>query len=235
MLQREAGDVDGALWSLQKAAEGDPDYLPARLRLGEMLVEKGRDDDALEVAGRLRLDYPDRPYADHLTGLVFTSRGEHAAAFDAFSRALAQTDSPLLAVRAFEAKRDAEGLAAGIAFLQSWLDANPGDGVVAQTLAEGYYALGERQRALALFEQALEGSPDNPMLLNNLAVIYNDLSDARALVYARRAHELLPRPATPWAGCSCPRASWLRGSSTCAMRRRAPRPIRASATTSPWP
>jgi putative PEP-CTERM system TPR-repeat lipoprotein len=195
MLQREAGDTEGALWSLQKAAEGEPDYLPARLRFGELLVDQGRDDDALDVARKLRLDYPARPYADHLTGLVFRARGDHAAAFQSFNRALEMTDSPLLAVRAYESKRDAEGMAAGIAFLQAWLDAHPGDGVVTQTLAEGYYALGERERAMALFEQALERSPDSPMLLNNLAVIYNDLNDPRALVYARRAYELLPSAA----------------------------------------
>jgi putative PEP-CTERM system TPR-repeat lipoprotein len=195
LLQREAGDIEGAMWSLQKAAEGEPDYLPARLRLGEMLIEHGKIDDALEVARKLRLDFPTRPYADHLTGLIFSAQGESAAAFEAFERALAQTNSPLLVVRAFEAKRDGEGMAAGVAYLQEWLDANPGDGVVMQTLAEGYYRLGDHDRAMALFEQALERAPDNAMLLNNLAVVYNEQNDPRALVYARRAHDLLPNAA----------------------------------------
>ncbi|WP_295883287.1 XrtA/PEP-CTERM system TPR-repeat protein PrsT [uncultured Thiohalocapsa sp.] len=195
LLQRDAGDIEGALWSLQKATEGEPDYLPARLRFGELLIEHGRTDEALELARVLRLDYPERPYADHLTGLVLSARGEHIAAFEAFSRALDRTASPLLALRAYEAKRDGEGMTAGVEFLQAWHDANPGDGVVTQTLAEGYYALGDHQRALALFEQALAQAPDNPMLLNNLAVIYNELGDPRALPYARRAHELMPNAA----------------------------------------
>jgi putative PEP-CTERM system TPR-repeat lipoprotein len=195
LLQRDAGDIEGALWSLQKATEGDPDYLPARLRYGELLTEQGRIDDALLVAQGLRSDYPDRPYADHLTGLVLRAQGQHAAAFEVFERALTQTDSPLLAMRAFEAKRDAEGMAAGVDFLQQWYDAHPDDGVVLQSLAEGYYALGDHEQALRLFEQALAQAPDNPMLLNNLAVIYNDLEDPRALEFARRAHELLPHAA----------------------------------------
>lgn len=195
LLQRDAGDIEGAIWSLQKAEEGEPDYLPARLRLGEMLTEHGKIDDALEVARKLRLDFPDRPYADHLTGMILSAQGDHTGAYESFERALAQTNSPLLAVRVFEAKRDAEGMAAGVGFLQQWVDANPGDGVVIQTLAEGYYTLGEHERALGLFEQALERAPDNPMLLNNLAVIYNELDDPRALVYARRAHDLLPNAA----------------------------------------
>ncbi len=195
LLQRDAGDSDGALWSLQKATEGDPDYLPARLRFGELLIERGRIDDALEVAHKLRDDFPDQPYADHLMGLVFSVQGQHAAAFEAFARALELNNSPLLAMRAFEAKRDAGGMAEGVAFLQSWFDAHSDDGVVMQALGEGYYALGDHERALALFEQGLQRAPDNPMLLNNLAVIYNDFDDPRALVYARRAHELLPSAA----------------------------------------
>ncbi|MCG6940215.1 MAG: PEP-CTERM system TPR-repeat protein PrsT [Thiohalocapsa sp.] len=195
MLQLEAGDADGALWSLRKATEGDPDYLPARLRFGEQLIAHGRFDDALEVVQKLRRDYPKQPYADHLMGLVFTAKGQPEAAFDAFSRALKLTESPLLAIRAFEAKRDAAGMAKGVAFLQSWLDAHPGDGVVMQTLGEGYYALGDHERAVTLLEQGLTRAPDNPMLLNNLAVIYNELDDPRALAYARRAHDLLPSAA----------------------------------------
>lgn len=195
MLQRDAGDIDGALWSLQKATEGDPDYLPARLRLGELLIDQGSTDEALEVANALRRDYPSRPYADHLTGLVRSARGEYDAAFEAFQRALDRTESPLLALRAFEAKRDAEGMTAGVEFLQDWHDAHPGNGVIMQSLAEGFYALGEHQRALALFESALEDAPDNAMLLNNLAVIYNEIGDSRALPYARRAHALLPNAA----------------------------------------
>ncbi len=195
MLQRDAGDIEGALWSLQKATEGDADYLPARLRFGELLIEHGRLDDALVLAQQLGADYPEQPYADHLAGLILRAQGQHAAAFAAFERALADSESPLLAMRAFESKRDAEGMGAGVEFLQQWLDAHPGDGIVLQTLAEGYYALGDHERALALFEQALARAPDNPMLLNNLAVIYNEMDDPRALEYARRAHELLPSAA----------------------------------------
>jgi putative PEP-CTERM system TPR-repeat lipoprotein len=195
MLQRDAGDIEGALWSLQKATEGDPDYLPTRLRYGELLTELGRVNDALAVAEALRSDYPTQPYADHLTGLIFRAQGKHAAAFEAFERALAKTDSPLLAMRAYESKRDAEGTDVGVAFLQQWNEAHPGDGVVLQALAARYYALGDHQRALALFEAALEQAPDNPMLLNNLAVVYNELDDPRALDLARRAYQLLPNAA----------------------------------------
>jgi putative PEP-CTERM system TPR-repeat lipoprotein len=194
-LQRKAGDIEGALWSLRKASEGEPDFLPARLRLGELLNEHGRPNEASELAQSLLAEFPDRPYGDHLMGMILSKRADHAAAFEHFSKALAVTDSPLLAIRAFEAKRDSDGLNAAVEFLQQWTERHPGHGVADQALAEAYYLLGDHGRAIALFEAALAEAPENALLLNNLAVIYNDLGDPRALEYAQRAHELLPNAA----------------------------------------
>ena len=158
----------------------------------ELLTQRGRIVEAIPLAQALGAEFPNEPYADHLMGLIEQQRGQPAAAFERFLAALDKRDSPLLAVRAYEAKRDADGDAAAVAFLQQWLDANAEDSVVMQTLAEGYYALGEHDKALALFERAERQAPDNPMLLNDLAVIYNALGDERALDYARRAYDKLP-------------------------------------------
>ena len=43
-----------------------------------------------------------------------------------------------------------------------------------------------------LYEEALAQSPDNPMLLNNLALIYGREGNPQAIDHARRAHALLP-------------------------------------------
>jgi len=192
MLQREAGDLDGALWSLQKATDGEPDFLPTRMKFVEMLIQLGRIAEAIPAAQELAKEYPNEPYADHLMGLIYQQQGQYKAAFDRFKVGLGKRDSPLLALRAFEAKRAAEGLAAAVAFLEQRTEGSSPDSVLVQTLAESYYALGEHDKALELFEQAKEDAPNNAMLLNNLAVIYNKTGDERALSYARRAYELLP-------------------------------------------
>jgi tetratricopeptide (TPR) repeat protein len=236
MLQREAGDLDGALWSLQKATDGEPDFLPTRMKFVEMLIQLGRIADAVPAAQELAEEYPNEPYADHLMGLIYQQQGQHKAAFDRFKAGLDKRDSPLLALRAFEAKRDAEGLKAAVAFLEQRTEGSSPDSVLVQTLAESYYALGENDKALELFEQAKEKAPDNAMLLNNLAVIYN-----RPAMSARSAMPVAPmsccprrrRSATPWAGCWSSRATSPRGSSICVMRAPGPPRTPASAITSP--
>ena len=191
-LQREAGDLKGALWSLKKATDGEPEFLPTRMKYIELLTQLGRIVEAIPLAQALGVEFPNEPYADHLMGLIEQQRGQPAAAVEYFLAALDKRESPLLAVRAYEAKREADGDVAAVAFLQQWLDANTEDSVVVQTLAEGYYALGEHDKALRLFERAEQRAPDNPMLLNNLAVVYNETGDERALDYARRAYDMLP-------------------------------------------
>lgn len=47
-------------------------------------------------------------------------------------------------------------------------------------------------RALSDYRKALEGRPDDPMILNNLAWLLDRTGDAQALVYAEKAHALAP-------------------------------------------
>jgi predicted Zn-dependent protease len=60
-LQQDAGDLKGAAWSLQRAVEGDPSFLPARIKLGEFAVAQGDLPKASEVAEGLQRDFPDKP------------------------------------------------------------------------------------------------------------------------------------------------------------------------------
>jgi len=192
MLQREAGDLDGAVWSLQKAADGDPDFLPARMKYCELLIELGRIDDAVVAADTLAADFPDKPYADHVRGLIHGARDEPAAALASFRAAFEKEPSSLLAIRVYQSQSAIEGTEAAVAFLEGWYRDHPDDGVVGQTLAQGYYDLGRIDEAKALFEKTLAQAPNNALLLNNMAMIYAETGDPRAADYARRAYELMP-------------------------------------------
>jgi Tfp pilus assembly protein PilF len=48
------------------------------------------------------------------------------------------------------------------------------------------------ESAEARYRSALQRNPDNPLLLNNLAWVSNELKRPMALEYAERAHELAP-------------------------------------------
>lgn len=192
-LQKEAGDLAGAAWSLQKAVEGEPTYLPTRIKLGELQADLGQTDKAAVVAQGLREDYPDKPYGYHLLGTIRQKEGDDRAALDAYRAALErQQDSPVLAVRVYGAERRVNGDETALAFLRDWMDRHPGDQVAGLALAEGYFSARQWDRARALYEQVLARTPDNAVLLNNLAFIYLRQDDPRALDYAQRAFRAMP-------------------------------------------
>ena len=192
-LQQQGGDPDGALWSLRKATEGDPDFVPARIRLGESLNDLDMPEKARDVAGALQRDFPGQPYGFHLEGVIHQRRNEHAAAMTSYSAALKRRpDSPILAVRVYETKRIVQGDEQAMAFLSGWVATNPSHAIGRQALAEGYFRAGDLDRARSLYEEVLTEVPDSPLLLNNLALIYLHKEDSRALEYAQKAYQAIP-------------------------------------------
>ena len=62
-------------------------------------------------------------------------------------------------------------------------------------LAHHYLTSARYPEAVAQYEKLLQGQPDNPVLLNNLAWLYDQAGDARAVDFAKRAYELVPESA----------------------------------------
>lgn len=70
----------GALKDYQRALELDPDYITARLRLVEILLEKADVDETLAHLDRLRQQAPDRPEVQARLGQVRLLQGRRADA-----------------------------------------------------------------------------------------------------------------------------------------------------------
>ena len=79
--------------------------------------------------------------------------------------------------------------------LEKWYAEHPEDRAVQFQLAANTHAKGDIQAARKNFETLLQKSPDDAVLLNNLAWIYQETEDTRALEYAERAYALNPESA----------------------------------------
>ena len=193
-LQRQAGDLNGAIWSLEKAVSGQPRFLPTRLKLGEIYTEVGKFPQAEELALALLKDFPKEPYGEHLLGTIARAQGKDADALEHFTRALKMRESPVLAVRTYETLRAVQGSGAAIDFLKRWVDKHPDDEIARQALGEGLVRGGRTNEAKEIYQRVLASAPDNATALNNLALVYAREGGPKAIEFARKAYALVPAP-----------------------------------------
>jgi putative PEP-CTERM system TPR-repeat lipoprotein len=118
----------------------------------------------------------------------------HVEATEAYSAAYAERPGQRLVLRILRA-----GWAAGLDEppepAHDWLDLNPDDAAVLRALAAWQLGRGNLAHAQRHFEHVLKLDDRDPIVLNDLAWIYQQTSDERALRTAERAYALLPENA----------------------------------------
>jgi len=88
VVQAERGRNDDAARALQDAAEKRPRYLPARLKLADVLLARGEVDASAALWEGLLKEHPESPQAHYGAGRVDAVRGRPAAAVERFRRAI---------------------------------------------------------------------------------------------------------------------------------------------------
>ena len=78
---------DRALASLQEALRRSPEYLPARLKLGECLFETGRTDESLRLYQAIAEKFPEEASAHYWLGKISAQRRDFGQALDHLRKA----------------------------------------------------------------------------------------------------------------------------------------------------
>lgn len=191
-LQLAAGAVSDAAWSLVKAVQGNPQSLAAREALTEAYLLDGQAEKAEESANALQSQFPGSAAALGALGDVRMAQGRYQEAAAHYRKSHEQRPSTQSAIRLYQALSAQGNRPGGLAELEPWAKAHPGDADAVQALAEAYLADGRLPEAKARYEQALKQRPGNPAALNNLANILFALGDPKAIGYAREALAAAP-------------------------------------------
>ena len=185
-----SGDRDAALDALRAANDGykgqDPDtlILLSRLLIAEADTLGGRQ--ALSSLRKLEVN----PRA------VLELEGDLLVAEDKLDEALKKySDLAGLGVRAGTTKQamvlERQGQQArALELMEGWVEENPTDYGMKLLIANSHLTAGAPTDARAIYEELI--SLDNPIVLNNLAWLYHEQGDEKALDLARRARELAP-------------------------------------------
>jgi len=187
-----AGDERAAAReTLQELTRARPDYRRAYPALVELQSQAGNHEAALATTQRLRDSDGGEPLGWLLAGRVHQDAGDLEAAEQAYRQAVdaGNTDAlePLVNVR------QERGRPEPAQPFEQWVQANPDAQQGRAALADWYLANEAYSDAIRHYEElARQTNRQDPGVLNNLAWLYHEVGDERALATAEAALELAP-------------------------------------------
>jgi putative PEP-CTERM system TPR-repeat lipoprotein len=193
IAQERSGDLPAAILSIAEARKVDPNNIGLAAEEVRLLGLRN-PDDGIAAAQRLAAAMPDQPAAQALEGDYLISLKRPADSKAAYQKAFDAHPSLVLAERLSASDLRDGKTAEASKILTDWAAAHPDD--VPSKFAVANFALGQKDwpKARAGYESLLtKDRSSDPLILNNLAVIYQRDNDPRALDYAQRAHAVSPQ------------------------------------------
>lgn len=148
-------------------------------------------DKAIEDATKFRESFPQPAEAELLFGEIALAQRklEQAHGFFAQARA-AEPDFFDAALKLYETAFTPGQPEDALQTLEAWIESHPDNRAAKRALAMGYVTAGRLDDARVLHEKLLDGRPKDPVLLANLARIYQLQKLPQAHTLAKKALEL---------------------------------------------
>jgi tetratricopeptide (TPR) repeat protein len=183
-----------ALRLLEAAIQTQPDALPLQVALVQTQIRSGIASEAMQRAQALRKRAPGNVETLTVLAQAQMASGDAAGAAVSYEALwnLAPSGPSAMALATVRQR-----IRQGDVFepLLAWLAIRPHDVPVRMLLADAEQKRGRTARAMAEYEAVLADQPTTTLALNNLAWLYYQAKDPRALSTARRAYERLPESA----------------------------------------
>ena len=184
-------DAVGALNTLDDVLGNNPKSVPVLALASAISLQAGNIERATGYVERLRQAAPGSAITAQMEGDLAMAQKRYREALSFYEKA-----DPKLQNRAIVLARYIAGQGAKIAqpekVLEQWIAANPADAEVIGMLGESKRSKGDLDGAIRLYEQSLAKAPGSGVLANNLAMVYLEKGDPRALETAEKAHKVLP-------------------------------------------
>jgi putative PEP-CTERM system TPR-repeat lipoprotein len=178
--------------SLQRALSLQPDWLPAIGALAFLEVQEGNGAAALSRIEALKQSRPRNAALLALEGEIHSVLQRYADAAKSFEAAAALRPSGELATKIYQA-RLAGKLPNPLQPMERWSREHPDNIGFRNMLADAYIKTGDSRAAVEQYQQIVQRQPRHVPSLNNLAWLYHQMGDQRALSTARQAHQLAPQ------------------------------------------
>jgi tetratricopeptide (TPR) repeat protein len=188
----DAGDFDNARGLIKAGIAATPRNYQLLLDYVMIDLKATGVDAALATADQLQSQDRDFTQTRALKGDVYLAANRPDDAAKAYEAALAAAPSTMLVTRLAGAQLRSGRSGAADTTLTNWLLKHPDDLVALEQVAELDIAAGRLDAAAAHLQSILGEKPHDPVALNNLAWIYQQQHDPRAMDMARQAYVLSP-------------------------------------------
>ena len=190
--QLKAGEKSGARNTFRHLREIAPDSPEVQTALAGMELDAGNLNTAMDIGKSLQKHYPAISMGYEIEALVHFRQKDKNAGVAALEKAYRIKPSSGLVDNLARQYHDMGRFDDSRVILKSWLSSHPDDVALRITYATLLQTQGKFDAAEKEYEKAMEKQPNNPVVLNNLAWMYDRKKDPRAISVAKHAYELNP-------------------------------------------
>jgi len=188
-------DAKAATANLETVIKADPAQTQAVALLAFMKLQDHDTAGAIALARTLQKQPAARAAGFGLEGDLYMATKDYAKAAVAYQQGLKVTYNRPLVMKNFAALEHSDPKASE-SLLRDWLAKHPDDAAMRLMLAQYYLDHDRNEDAAGQYEQVLKAFPSNVGALNNLAWIYTEQKNPKALALAERAYKLAPTSAS---------------------------------------
>ncbi|MET0116514.1 MAG: XrtA/PEP-CTERM system TPR-repeat protein PrsT [Sedimenticola sp.] len=192
-IHLKQNELDAAQRKIDLALEMEADNIQALATQVGLDLKAQRVKEAEATVKKIQTAHPQSPIGFQLEGDLLSQAGEYKAAADAYSEAAGHQSSPNLALLTYQMHKKAGDTGRAISALEEGIKKHPGDARLDFALATEYQLQGKLKEAISHYEALTRQHPDNVNAMNNLAWLYFEQGDERALGLARKAADLAPK------------------------------------------
>ncbi len=185
-------DLDAARLTLQKALQLKPDHLESQDALLSLELSANKPEAAMKIARQIQAQFPNSPVGYVREADIHLEQKQIPQAIKSYEKAMDKGAGSAGLTKLHRAYVLAGNTKMAEQRLDGWLKQHPDDLNVRSHAAEYYMFAGRIPDAIVQYEAIQRQRPDNALILNNLASLYQRQKDPRALTTAEQALKLAP-------------------------------------------
>lgn len=182
-----------AIANLEKSRGATPGDIETLALLSNLRIAEKNFVESKKLIAELKQRFPQSATGWYQEGQMFDAQGQSAQALEAYRQAHAIANDSRSASYLHMALVRSGQVDAANGLLTTWLGQHPKDGGVRRHLASFYAQSGQSREGIEQYLLILRQSPGDVQALNNLAVLYQSIGDAKALSYAEKAAQAAPK------------------------------------------